>query len=269
MKRNIASILLALVALWASAAIDTVKINSKFIPSPAPVCVYTPTGASTSGQSDPTLYLLNGHGGDHTSWGRITNLDSLATAYGMIIVCPAGMNSWYFDSPVDATMKMESYMTRELVPWIDSHYPTKPEASQRAITGLSMGGHGGLWLGFRHPELWLNVGSTSGGVDFTPWPKSWNLPDRLGAYRSHKKSWHNHTVKSLVPRVAVGRYNIIFDCGTEDFFFDVNNALHRQLDERGIKHTYLTSPGAHNAAYWRRSIIPQLQFFTNCFKKQK
>ena len=246
------------------------EVPTKNVPGPALVTVALPEGYDAAPDEHyPTVYLLNGHGGDQKSWPSVINVDSLATAHGVIIICPAGQNSWYFDSPVNKKMQMESYITKDLVPWVDANYRTIKKPEQRAITGLSMGGHGALWLAFRHPDLFLNAGSTSGGVDFTPWPKSWNLPDALGPYAQNKRRWADHTVLSLVPAIPHGRYNIIFDCGTEDFFFKVNNRLHNELQKRGIVHKYLTSPGNHSKAYWHRSIVPQMKFFSEKFKENK
>lgn len=215
----------------------------------------------------PTLYLLNGHGGDHTSWSNIVNLDSLASVYNMIIVCPAGLNSWYFDAPARPDMRMESYITTDLVAWVDSAFATYADAPHRAVTGLSMGGHGGLWLAMRHPDIFGLAGSTSGGVDFTPWPERWNIADHLGPYEADPELWRTHTVTYLAESLEPGTLGIIFDCGTDDFFFEVNNHLHSLLTERGIEHTYLTSPGAHNGAYWSRSILPQLRFFSEAWSR--
>lgn len=256
----------ALAAAFAAGAAVVVEVPTENIPTPALVTIAVPENYDSCHDCRyPTVYLLNGHGGDHRSWGSIVNLDSLATVHEIVIVCPAGQDSWYFDSPVNPAMKMESYLTKDLIPWIDANYRTIAKADKRAITGLSMGGHGALWTAFRHPELFMNAGSTSGGVDFTPWPGKWNLPAALGPYKSNKRRWRNHTVQSLVPKVPRDHYNIIFDCGSEDFFFGVNNQLHKTLQERGIDHVYLTSPGIHNSVYWKQSILPQLDFFSKHF----
>ncbi len=267
MKRNIILLAAVLMSLMQALALGVHEIQSKHIASPAKVTVALPAeyGSQKSLPAYPVIYLLNGHGGDHTSWSKVIDLDSLATVYRTIIVCPAGLNSWYWDSPVDPTMKMESYIVDELVPWVDANFRTRPDRGSRAITGLSMGGHGGLWLGIRHSDLFGNAGSTSGGVDFRPFPGKWNIPDRLGSYDKNRQRWYEHTVMSLVDSLRPGQLNIIIDCGTEDFFYEVNNNLHQALKDRGIAHTYLTQPGAHNSNYWRRSIVPQMQFFRTQF----
>lgn len=275
MKRITVTFLLSLlVAVLSSARLipaktEIVEVQSRYINSPALVSVTTPEGYTSDSEPYPVVYLLNGHGGDYKSWGKITNLDSLATEFDIIIVCPDGRNSWYWNSPLEPNMQMENYITLELVPFIDDNYHSRPEPRGRAITGLSMGGHGGLWLGIRHPELFATAGSTSGGVDIVPFTKNWNIPDRLGPFDTNKQSWNQHSVRYLVESGVLkpNQLNIIFDCGTEDFFFKVNNNLHQLMLDKGIAHTYLTSPGTHNSAYWSKSIISQLEFFNNIFTK--
>lgn len=270
MKFLRSSILLLLVfTAWLCAgAFEIREVPTSNLSVSAKVTVATPS-VLTSGSRFPTVYLLNGHGGDNLSWNKIINIDSLANEYQVIIVCPAGLDSWYWDSPVKPGVKMESYITEDLIPWIDNNYPTNPCREQRAVTGYSMGGHGALWLAFRHPDLFGNAGSMSGGVDFTPWPKSWNIPDHLGSYAKNKTRWQDHTVKSLIPSVPPGEVNIIFDCGTDDFFFDINNRLHSDLTARNIPHVYLTSSGAHTSSYWRKAIVPQLDYFKAHFDSDR
>lgn len=216
----------------------------------------------------PTLYLLNGHGGHYRTWPNLLDIDKAANDYGMIIVCPSGMNSWYWDSPVDPGMQMESFFVEELIPAIDSLYRTRPVREQRAITGFSMGGHGALWLAMRHPEIFANAGSTSGGVNIIPFPNNWHMPDLLGKYADNKERWKQHTVVTIADSIQPGTLNLIFDCGTEDFFYNVNCQLDSILNSRKIHHTFITYPGAHNAPYWSKSIHPQLQYFHRMMNKE-
>ncbi|MCM1292278.1 MAG: esterase family protein [Bacteroides sp.] len=268
-RRLLTAVGIALPALLSMASVVR-EVPTHNIPGPAPVTIAVPTDYSNLSESTyPVVYLLNGHGGDHKSWGSVINIDSLADAYGVIIVCPSGLNSWYWDSPVDPKMRMESYIIDDLVPWVDAEYRTTKSRDERAITGLSMGGHGALWLALRHPDLFGNAGSTSGGVDFRPWPKSWNIPDRLGSYESNPMRWTEHTVMSLVPMIIPGQVNIIFDCGTDDFFYDVNCTLDRELNQRRIPHAFLTSPGGHTPSYWHQSIGPQMDFFARHFREHQ
>ena len=216
----------------------------------------------------PVIYLLNGHGGNNTSWGSVANLDSLASAHEVIFVCPDGMNSWYFDAPERPDMKMESFIIDELLPWVDANYRTIPRRESRAITGLSMGGHGAMWLAMRHKDKFANAGSTSGGVDFTPFPGSWNISKALGERDSFPERWRNSTVISQVPGLKSGELNLIVDCGTEDFFYTVNCQLDSALNANHLPHIYRTSPGAHTGQYWAKSIIPQVEYFSSVLVRE-
>lgn len=209
----------------------------------------------------PVVYLLNGHGGDHDSWNNIIDLDSMASKYGYILVCPDGRNSWYFDSPVNDKMKMESFIVDDLVDWVDTNYRTMKGRDHRAIMGLSMGGHGAMWVGIRHPMVFGTVGSTSGGLDFRRWPNSWNIQDVLGPYEENPARWANHTVVSLLPLIASGRQNIFFDCGNEDFFYDVNSNFHNLLNRYEIPHGFVTLKGGHTSDYWRESLPLHLEVY--------
>ena len=66
---------------------------------------------------------------------------------------PDGKNTWYWDSPLNADVRYETFISNELVKYVDSHYKTVADRKGRAITGLSMGGHGAMWNGLRHSDV--------------------------------------------------------------------------------------------------------------------
>ena len=107
----------------------------------------------------------------------------------------------------------------------------------------------------------------SGGVDIRPFPKSWNMPDRLGAKADYPQRWEEHTVVNLVPTLKPGMLNITVDCGTDDFFAGVNRELHRRLLDACIPHDYAERPGGHSHAYWANSIRYHLLFFNEVFRR--
>lgn len=254
--------------MWA-AQVDTLSISTKLLPSGIDkVTIISPEGYP-QGTEFPTVYLLNGFSGNHKSWyGLQPNLADLSDTYGMVMVMPDGQDSWYWDAPLREDIKMESFIIDELVPYVDTHYPTIKKPSKRAITGLSMGGHGAMWLAMRHPHVFGNVGSTSGGVDIRPFPEKWKMAQWLGEEDTHKDNWESHTVINLVPSLEPGQLNIIFDCGTDDFFYQVNENLHTALLAANIPHDYISRPGNHSGPYWKNAILYHLLFFNEAFKKQ-
>lgn len=254
----------------AKGRVDSLKIEAQAVKSPFNVNVALPGSYFTEEGATrryPTLYLLNGHGGNQNNWGGLIPLDSVATAYDMIIITPDGRNSWYWDSPLKPDLQMETFIIDELIPYIDANYRTIADRDHRGFTGYSMGGHGAMWLAMRHKDVIGNVGASSGGVDIMPFPNRWDIEKTLGDYKECRDRWQSHTVMSQLDSISDGDLNIIFDCGTEDFFFKVNNTLDSTLTARGIRHTYLTSPGIHNGPYWKKAIYPQLEFFKEKFSK--
>jgi S-formylglutathione hydrolase FrmB len=230
--------------------------------------VITPDNYS-SAQALPVVYLLHGYSGNYSNWIiKAKGLEELVDQYQMIIVCPDGNNSWYWDSPVDSGYKYETYVSKELVNWIDSKYKTIRDRKGRGITGLSMGGHGALYLAFKHQDIFGAAGSMSGGVDIRPFPNNWDMALRLGKYSERPENWEQYTVINMLHLLRPNSLALLIDCGTEDFFYKVNENLHQQLLYRNIPHDYITRPGAHNWNYWQNSIQYQLLFMNNYFKSQ-
>src|SRR5690606_8360735 len=157
-----------------------------------------------------------------------------------------GYGSWYWDIPGDHDQQYETFVTRELVSYMEEHFPVRTEREHRAATGLSMGGHGALYLALRNQYVLRAVGSTSGGVDFRPWPNRWEIKDRLGSYHENPELWSERTVINMLHLYQPGQLNIFVDCGTEDFFYPVNEALHEKMNYFNIPHRYLTMPGRHS-----------------------
>lgn len=213
----------------------------------------------------PVVYLLHGADGSYRDWPSKADLDDLASEYGVIIACPDGQDSWYFDSPIDPKMQFETFVTQELVGYVDGHYRTLPERRYRAITGLSMGGHGALWCAWRHPDVFGACGSMSGGVDISQFPDRWNIHKRLGAYADNKQRWQDHSVISLVPKLKDGQQAIIIDDGSEDFFYKVNCELHDALLKAKISHDFTIRPGNHSWTYWVNSLDYHMLFFAKYF----
>ena len=153
MKKN-RLLLIALLLVWLApsfaARVDTLLVKSPSMNKEIKVVVVTPDAAlGKKAVSCPAVYLLHGFGGHAKTWIEIKpNLPQIADEKGIIFVCPDGSTSWYWDSPKDPSFRYETFVSSELVKYIDGHYKTIADRKGRAITGLSMGGHGGLWTGF-------------------------------------------------------------------------------------------------------------------------
>lgn len=166
-------------------AIETVRSevlvgNPLGDPSERRVPVWLPPSyVASPGRRYPTLYWLQGYGGDGRSllhgspWqeGLPDRLDRLVASGDMgevIVVAPDCFTrfggSQYVDSP--ATGAYETHLTRELVPEIDRRFRTIPLRAARGIAGKSSGGFGALTLGMRHPNLFSAVACHAGDAYF-------------------------------------------------------------------------------------------------------
>ena len=235
-----------------------------------PAIVVKPDNYS-KGKSYPVVYLLHGYSGSYNGgwssedWGT----KYLADLYDVIFVVPdGGFSSWYFDSPIDSAWRYETYISKELVEFIDERYSTLVSPKGRAITGLSMGGHGALYLAFRHQNVFGACGSMSGGVDIRPFPNNWDIAKRLGSYIENPENWEKNTIINMTHLLTPNSLAIIIDCGTEDFFYEVNCRLHEKLLYNNIPHDFISRPGKHNAEYWKNAVKYQLMFFNDFFNKK-
>ncbi|MDJ1502258.1 alpha/beta hydrolase family protein [Xanthocytophaga agilis] len=251
-----------------AAKVDTVETVSVVMNKKIKAVVIIPD-SYVGGKEFPVVYLLHGYSGNQSDWiKKAPAIREYVDLYKMIIVCPdGGYSSWYFDSPVDTKWKYETYVADELVKWVDKNYKTVKSPAGRSITGLSMGGHGALYLALRHQDVFGAAGSMSGGVDIRPFPKNWEIASRLGKYAEQPENWEKHTVVNMLHLLTPGALTLLIDCGTEDFFFQVNESLHKKLLERNIPHDYITRPGAHNWDYWANAVQYQLLFMHNFFQK--
>jgi len=250
-----------------AAVVDTVSIYSASMKKEIKCVVITPEHHSTQSRQFPVVYLLHGYSGNYGNWiTLVPELKNYADEWNMIIVCPDGhYSSWYFDSPIDSTMRYETFVAVEVPNYIDGKYPTIRSRKGRAITGLSMGGHGGLFLGFRHAETFGACGSMSGGVDLNTSRNRYDIIKRIGDTSAYSENWINYSTINVVEKYPADSLAIIIDCGTEDFFYASNVALHRKMLELKIPHEYIERPGRHNWAYWRNAVRFQLFYFYSYF----
>ncbi|WP_165155842.1 alpha/beta hydrolase family protein [Parabacteroides sp. ZJ-118] len=265
--KKVAVALAGLLPLGVQAArVDTLRVQSPSMRKTIEVVVVSPDAAAT--KACPAIYLLHGYSGDARTWlGIKPDLPEIADEKSLFFVCPDGENSWYWDSPLHADVRYETFISKELVEAIDARYNTVSAREGRAITGLSMGGHGAMWNALRHDDVFSAAGSTSGGMDIRPFPENWEMSLQIGAKADYPENWETHTVIHLVPTLRKGRTALIFDCGESDFFLEVNKNYHEALLRQGIDHDFITRPGNHDAHYWNNSIDYQILFFRKHFLK--
>ena len=259
-----------------AAKVTEVGVTSRSMGKDVPVSIVLPDkyfkdpGAEWAG-----VYLLHGAGGSNRS-DAVRDVEFLADTYDVIFVCPDGAKtSWWFDSPVDPSMRYETFVTAELVPWIDAHYRTYGTRTQRAVMGGSMGGHGACWLGFRHKDLFGAVGNIYGGVDLRDFPTQWDIAKRLGPRDEFPARWRDHSAIAEAAKLKNREIELITVVGTSDFFLPANRRMHELLSSNKVAHTYVEIRGETEAGsqhtmdvcYKARALV--VPFLANYFASGK
>jgi hypothetical protein len=70
----------------------------------------------------------------------------------------------FIDSP--GTGRYHTYLCEEVIPWVDAHYRTLPEAAHRGITGKSSGGYGAMVTPMLRPDLFGGLATHAGDALF-------------------------------------------------------------------------------------------------------
>ena len=268
MKKLRYTLFLVLLFFSAQAAhVDTIQVFSPSMNKNIKTCVIVPDNYKKSKKKFPVVYLLHGYSGNYATWVKsFKEVSQQVDRYGFIAIGVDGnYSSWYFNSPIDPTFKYETYIIDELVPFIDKKYKTIASREGRAISGLSMGGHGALYLSLKHQDVFGAAGSMSGGVDIRPFSEKWDIKNRLGAINDFPDNWEKNTVVNLIELNQNNNLKLIIDCGVDDFFIDVNRELHQKMLALKIDHDYIERPGKHDIDYWENSLKFQLLFFYNFF----
>ncbi|WP_460953385.1 alpha/beta hydrolase [Spirosoma litoris] len=264
-----------------AAKVDTLDIPSAAMQKNLGAGIILPNSYAKSKSAYPVLYLLHGGGGKFSDWLAKTPdkmlLHNLADQYNLIIVTPEGEPlSGYLDSPIQKDNLFETYITKEVIEKIDKTYRTIRDRKGRVITGLSMGGHGALYLSTRHPELYCAAGSMSGALDLsaTHWKITPEFAKQiapefariLGPVGSTPDLYALNSVVNMADKIKANGLPLIIDCGVDDFLIEPNRELHRRLVYNQTPHDYTEHPGGHTWEYWENSLPFHVLFFSKILK---
>jgi enterochelin esterase family protein len=211
--------------------------------------VYTPPNYHTTKKPLPILYLSHGFSDNQASWsthGKAHSiLDSLINqkaAKPMLIVMPDA-------HPVDPEARVyETYgpkntqafakeMVNNVLPFVEKLYNVQTKSSGRAFAGLSMGGGHAFTIAFQHHDMFSQIS----GFSSAPPPVEY--------------------IKKTADVEQMNRNLKLFHviCGDADFLFERNEETHAAMNELGIDHEYVITPGDnHSWPVWRGYLIDLL-----------
>jgi S-formylglutathione hydrolase FrmB len=166
--------------------IESAALKGNLLGDPAtrPMWVWLPPGYDSSPEKRyPVIYLLHGFTGDHNQFKNSSLIDlnigeiaSKLIADGsvgeFIAVMPDASNVYggSFYASNDVIGDYRSYIGRDLVDYIDSHYRTIPDRDHRHIAGNSMGARGALSIAMQFPDRFGSVAAMSPGADYAVAP---------------------------------------------------------------------------------------------------
>ena len=226
------------------------KHDSKEIGLPMRFSVFLPPPAAHDPAHGPVpalLYLAGLTCNEETFMAK-AGAQRLSAELGLALIAPdtspRGANtageadSWDFGVGagfyLDATLapwaknwRMESYITRELLPLVTSTLPIN--AAKVGIFGHSMGGHGALTLALKHPALFKSVSAFA--PICAPAQCPWGHKAFTGYLGADGSGWAAHDATALMGKLSTAPYpgGILIDQGMADKFLAVQ--LHPHLFE--------------------------------------
>jgi enterochelin esterase-like enzyme len=212
--------------------------------------VYTPPGYDPrAARRYPVLYLLHGYSDDASAWtavGRanviLDNLIAQGKAKPMIVVMPLGYGVPLiadparpsFSAPPNGnTEKFRDALFEEVIPAVEKEYRARSGRNSRAIAGLSMGGAESLFVGLSALDRFAWIGAFSSGLEGEDFDKRFPALD----------SKANSELRLLW-----------IACGEDDHLFASNQKLRDWLQAKGVRLTWVETPGAHAWQVWRRNL---------------
>jgi S-formylglutathione hydrolase FrmB len=205
----------------------------------------------------PVLYLLHGFPGRPLAFIETVQMgvvEDTLTADGraqpLILVMPFGSTGTFTDREwadgVGPGNGWASFVSNDLVRYVDGHYRTMPSAAGRGIAGLSEGGFGAVNIALHNPNEFSVVESWSGymqpaevrsvfGSNLQLLPR--NDPVQLAR-------------KDASALRALHTY-FWFYSGSQDRLRTQNAAFASELSGLGVPHRFRLVYGGHNWALWR------------------
>ena len=203
----------------------------------------------------PVLYLQHGMGEGETSWtlqGKMQHIMDNAIAKGEAVPMIVVMESGDIKAPMGRGQSMADYgasfypvLLNDLIPYIDANFRTKTDRDNRAMAGLSWGGHQTFDIVFNNMDKFAWLGTFSGAIFGLDLKTAYN-----GVFTNADE--FNKKI-----------HYMYMNWGSEDFI--KSGDIVKGLQEMGIKVEGSESAGtAHEFLTWRRGLH---EFIPHIFKK--
>jgi S-formylglutathione hydrolase FrmB len=230
------------------------RVPSAALAAKVHALVVLPAGYRTSGLRYPVVYFLHGLPAPAAAYRESGWVErALEGAGPAILVEPQGARAGDTDPEYlnwGAGRGWETFVSEELVRYVDTYFRTIRSRSARAIVGLSAGGYGATILGLHHLGSFGAIESWSGYFHPTSPAGTQSLA------RGPKQSAHN-LIAALRADERRRPTFFAFYVGRGDSRFRAENEqFSRDLTASGVKHVFELYRGGHAASLWER-LAPQ------------
>jgi putative tributyrin esterase len=240
-----------------------VTVKSRALLGRADITVFAPTEALAI-HDVPLVILLHGVYGSHWAWAHqghahrtLARLIASGAVPPMALAMPSdglwGDGSGYVRH---AAQDFERWIVEQVPLAAAAALPCVSARSKLFISGLSMGGFGALRLGAKFPDHFAGISAHSSITEFEQLKKF--VEEDLASYHVPEE---DRSALATILRNRDRLPPLRFDCGTSDLLIEENRALHRALEEHGIRHRYEEFPGSHEWPYWQTHVEDTLRFF--------
>jgi enterochelin esterase-like enzyme len=221
--------------------------------------VYTPPGYEAGEGRFPVLYLLHGAFDCDDAWtsvGRagfiMDNLIAAGRARPMVVAMPAGHTGPFGFGPRGGGQapRVDEFVedfTRDLKPYVESHYRVIADRGHRALAGLSMGGMQTLDIAVASLQEYGYLGVFSSGV--------FGIAGGGGPFAQAGPSWEEQHKAALSDAgLKQGLRLVWFATGQEDFLLPTTRGTVDMLRGNRFEITYTESAGGHTWTNWRQYL---------------
>ena len=217
--------------------------------SPRPVKVYKPSGLDTL-SALPSLYVMDGF--KSLEFMSFTNvLDNLIADKKIQPVIVVFLEYINDDDNLflEKNERLTKVLCNELVPLIDQRYKTDVSPRNRAIIGISAGGHFSLITAFNRPDVFLNAA----GQSTTITEELFNVMSKAS---ENKKLLNESRIY-----FDVGFYDLTAGTIDNHTFLTANRKLNDEMKNAGFNYRYQEFNDGHQWANWRERTDDILIYF--------
>ena len=231
--------------------------------------VYVPPQVINQDKKVPVLFWLSGLTCTDENFMQKAGAQRVASELGMMIIAPDtsprgegvpddaegaydfGLGAGFYlnatQEPYKKHYQMYDYIVKELPALVNQNFASN---GRFAISGHSMGGHGALTIGLKHPQLFHSISAFSPICQ--PMQCAWGQKAFTNYLGADQATWKNYDATNLLAELD-SQQPILIDQGTDDQFLVEQlkpDALIALAQEKNLYLTYRFQEGYDHSYFF-------------------